>query len=244
MKSIPFSVLFSAMFVFLPFLLFSAQVPLPEIQIAEDDDFVSRPIEEIEDLFRQGEFDIVIDECTRLVAYEPWRWEAKWALMKLSEVYEAIGESERAQKIREQVKIQASHPREHAEIMLWQLRHMVEKRNYNQVDEIVAEIATKLVGDYHPIEALRLVIDVNLERNRYESAQTRIDFLLENYPLHESAMYSSIRLGEHYREQNKLDRSLAMLQRLQKIYPRRVEVLVPLADTYYNSRRVPWTSRS
>ena len=236
MKSIPFLCLFSVMFMFLPFLFLSAQEQLPEIQIAEDDDFVSRPIEEIEELFRQGKFDIVIDECKRLMAYDPWRWEAKWALMKLSEVYEAIGEVEQARAIREQAKARASHPRERAEIMLWQLRHMVEKQDYDQVDEIVDEITTKLVGGYHPIEALELAIDADLQRNRYESAQKRIDFLVKNYPLHESAIHSPIRLSEHYREQNKLGRSLTILQRLQKIYPRRVEVLVHLADTYHRMR--------
>ena len=35
--------------------------------VTEEDDFVSRPIEEIEELFRQREFDIVIAECKRLV---------------------------------------------------------------------------------------------------------------------------------------------------------------------------------
>ena len=89
MKSLPTLFLFSVIFVFLPF---SALELIADIQVIEEDDFVSRPIEEIEELFRQREFDIVIDECKRLVAYDPWRWEAKWALMKLSEVYETIGE--------------------------------------------------------------------------------------------------------------------------------------------------------
>ena len=126
MKSIPVLCFFSVMFIFLPFFLLSALEPLANIQVVEEDDFVSRPIEEIEELFRQKEFDIVIDECKRLAAYDPWRWEAKWALMKLSEVYESIGDVGQAQAIRERLKAQTSHPRERAEIMLWQLRHMVD----------------------------------------------------------------------------------------------------------------------
>ena len=229
MKSFPALFLFSVMFIFLPF---SALELIADKQVIEEDDFVSRPIEEIEELFRQREFDIVIDECKRLVAYDPWRWEAKWALMKLSEVYESIGDVEQAQAIRERLKAQTSHPRERAEIMLWQLRHMVEKHDYEKVDEIVDEIITKLVGDYHPIEALGIAIDTDLQRDRYESAQRRIDFLVENYPLHELAMHSPIRLSERYREQDKLDKSLTILLWLQEVYPRRVDVLVHLADTY------------
>ena len=229
MKSFPALFLFSVMFIFLPF---SALELIADKQVIEEDDFVSRPIEEIEELFRQREFDIVIDECKRLVAYDPWRWEAKWALMKLSEVYESIGDVEQAQENRERLKAQTSHPRERAEIMLWQLRHMVEKHDYEKVDEIVDEIITKLVGDYHPIEALGIAIDTDLQRDRYESAQRRIDFLVENYPLHELAMHSPIRLSERYREQDKLDKSLAVLLWLQEVYPRRVDVLVHLADTY------------
>ena len=229
MKSFPALFLFSVMFIFLPF---SALELIADKQVIEEDDFVSRPIEEIEELFRQREFDIVIDECKRLVAYDPWRWEAKWALMKLSEVYESIGDVEQAQEIREQLKAQTAHPRERAEIMLWQLRHMVEKHDYEKVDEIVDEIITKLVGDYHPIEALGIAIDTDLQRDRYESAQRRIDFLVGNYPLHELAMHSPIRLSERYREQDKLDKSLAILLWLQEVYPRRVDVLVHLADTY------------
>ena len=229
MKSFPALFLFSVMFIFLPF---SALELIADKQVIEEDDFVSRPIEEIEELFRQREFDIVIDECKRLVAYDPWRWEAKWALMKLSEVYESIGDVEQAQEIRERLKAQTAHPRERAEIMLWQLRHMVEKHDYEKVDEIVDEIITKLVGDYHPIEALGIAIDTDLQRDRYESAQRRIDFLVGNYPLHELAMHSPIRLSERYREQDKLDKSLAILLWLQEVYPRRVDVLVHLADTY------------
>ena len=229
MKSFPALFLFSVMFIFLPF---SALELIADKQVIEEDDFVSRPIEEIEELFRQREFDIVIDECKRLVAYDPWRWEAKWALMKLSEVYEFIGDVGQAQAIRERLKAQTSHPRERAEIMLWQLRYMVEKHDYEKVDEIVDEIITKLVGDYHPIEALGIAIDTDLQRDRYESAQRRIDFLVENYPLHELAMHSPIRLSERYREQDKLDKSLAVLLWLQDVYPRRVDVLVHLADTY------------
>ena len=229
MKSFPALFLFSVMFIFLPF---SALELIADKQVIEEDDFVSRPIEEIEELFRQREFDIVIDECKRLVAYDPWRWEAKWALMKLSEVYESIGDVEQAQEIRERLKAQTSHPRERAEIMLWQLRHMVEKHDYEKVDEIVDEIITKLVGDYHPIEALGIAIDTDLQRDRYESAQRRIDFLVGHYPLHELAMHSPIRLSERYREQDKLDKSLAILLWLQEVYPRRVDVLVHLADTY------------
>ena len=89
MKILPALFLFSVIVVFLPV---SALELIAGIQVMEEDDFVSWPIEEIEELFRQREFDIVIDECKRLVAYDPWRWEAKWALMKLSEVYETIGE--------------------------------------------------------------------------------------------------------------------------------------------------------
>ena len=110
---------------------------------------------------------------------------------------------------------------------------MVEKRNFERVDEIVDEIVTKLVGDYHPIEALGIAIDVDLQRRRYESAQKRIDFLVENYPLHELAMHSPLRLSERYREEDTLGKSVAVLLWLQEVYPRRVEVLVHLADTYY-----------
>ena len=62
-----------------------------------DDDFVAKPIEEIEELFRQKQYQIMIEECERLLAYDPWRWEAKWARLKLSECYAALGETENAQ---------------------------------------------------------------------------------------------------------------------------------------------------
>ena len=57
MKSFPALFLFSVMFIFLPF---SALELIADKQVIEEDDFVSRPIEEIEELFRQREFDIVI----------------------------------------------------------------------------------------------------------------------------------------------------------------------------------------
>lgn len=42
----------------------------------EKEAFVARPIEEIEELFRQKQYQIVIEECERLIAYDPFRWES------------------------------------------------------------------------------------------------------------------------------------------------------------------------
>ena len=63
------------------------------------DNFVAKPIEEIEKLFHQKQYQIVIKECKRLIAYDPWRWESHWARLKLSECYTALGQPEKAQTI-------------------------------------------------------------------------------------------------------------------------------------------------
>ena len=43
------------------------------------EDFVAEPIEDIEELFHQKQYQIVIEECERLIAYDPYRWESHWA---------------------------------------------------------------------------------------------------------------------------------------------------------------------
>ena len=56
----------------------------------EKESFIARPIEEIEELFHQKQYQIVIEECERLIAYDPFRWESNWARTKLSECYTAL----------------------------------------------------------------------------------------------------------------------------------------------------------
>ena len=81
--------------------------PMPPASSAESgptstettENFVAKPIEGIEELFHQKQYQIVIEECERLIAYDPFRWESNWARMMLSECYTALGQPERAQVI-------------------------------------------------------------------------------------------------------------------------------------------------
>lgn len=74
------------------------------------EDFAAKPIEEIEELFHQKQYQIVIEECERLIAYDPARWESNWARLKLSECYTALGQPEKAQAILAEAEM--SHPEE------------------------------------------------------------------------------------------------------------------------------------
>ena len=81
-----------------------------------EEDFVAKPIEEIEELFRQKQYQIVIEECERLIAYDPWRWESNWARLKLSECYTALGQPEKAQAILAEAEM--SHAEGQAEVLM------------------------------------------------------------------------------------------------------------------------------
>ncbi len=196
------------------------------------DDFAARPIEELEELFQQKQYQIVIDECERLIAYDPWRWEAKWARLKLSECYAALGQTEKAQAIMAEAEASISHPEERAEILLWQLRHAIEKGNMERAYELAETLSTKFIGDYHALETMEIVIEADLEGGRLEEAGRRIDQMIQQYPFQENSLWLAMRLGEGYREREQPQQAIEIFQKIQKIHPHRIEVFGQLAETY------------
>ena len=197
-----------------------------------EDDFVARPIEEIEELFRQQQYQTVIEECKRLLAYDPWRWEAKWARLKLSECYAALGQPDKAETILAEAEASISHPREKAEILLWRLRYTTDKGDFELAHKLAEELATKFIGDHHVLEAMEIIIESDLERGRLEAARQRIDGMLQQYPFQETSFWLAVNLSEHYREHGQRQQAVEVLRRILKIHPDRVEALAQLAETY------------
>ena len=198
----------------------------------EGDDFVARPIEEIEELFRQKQYQAVIDECERLIAYDPGRWEARWARLKLSECYTALGQLEKAGAILAEGEDEISHPREQAEVLMWQLRHAVGKRDLNNAYKLADELTTKFIGDYHALEAMEAIIESYLEDNRLDEARQRIDQMLKQYPFQDNLLWLAIHLGERYRDQGLHQQAILLFQEIQNSHSDRVEIFVQLAATY------------
>ena len=220
-------------FLFAVIPILEAQIENPVDEEEVPDDFVARPIEEIEKLFHQRQYQVVIKECKRLLAYDPWRWEAKWARMKLSECYAALGQPEKAQSILAEAEAAISHPREKAEILMWQLCHAVEKEDLDNARKLVDEITTKFIGDYQVFEAMEVIIESDLEHGWLEDARRWIDQMIQQYPFQENTFWLTLRLGEHYRERGGHQQAIELFQKIQKNHPDRVEAFVQLAETYW-----------
>ncbi len=194
------------------------------------EDFVAKPIEEIEELFRQKQYQIVIEECERLIAYDPWRWESNWARLKLSECYTALGQPEKAQAILGEADM--SHAEGQAEVLMWQLHAAIEKEQLDNADKLVDAIETKFIGEPFVLEAMAEIITSHLEHDRLEDARRRIDLMLRKYPFQEQTLWLSLRLGEHYREHEEHQGAIELFQRIRKHHPGRVEAAVQLAGAY------------
>ena len=195
-----------------------------------EEDFVAKPIEEIEELFRQKQYQIVIEECERLIAYDPWRWESNWARLKLSECYTALGQPEKAQAILAEAEM--SHAEGQAEVLMWQLHAAIEKEQLDNADKLVDAIETKFIGEPFVLEAMAEIITSHLEHDRLEDARRRIDLMLRKYPFQEQTLWLSLRLGEHYREIEEHQGAIELFQRIRKHHPDRVETAVQLAGAY------------
>jgi tetratricopeptide (TPR) repeat protein len=195
-----------------------------------EEDFVAKPIEEIEELFRQKQYQIVIEECERLIAYDPWRWESNWARLKLSECYTALGQPEKAQAILAEAEM--SHPEGQAEVLMWQLHAAIEKEQLDNADKLVDAIETKFIGEHFVLEAMAEIITSHLEHDRLEDARRRINLMLQKYPFQEQTLWLSLRLGEHYREHEEHQGAIELFQRIRKHHPDRVETAVQLAGAY------------
>ena len=197
---------------------------------AEMEDFVAKPIEEIEELFRQKQYQIVIEECERLIAYDPWRWESNWARLKLSECYTALGQIEKAQAILAEAEM--SHAEGQAEVLMWQLHAAIEKGQLDNADKLVDAIETKFIGEPFVLEAMAEIITSHLENDRLEDARRRIDLMLRKYPFQEQTLWLSLRLGERYREHKEYQGAIELFQKIRKHHPDRVETAAQLAGAY------------
>jgi tetratricopeptide (TPR) repeat protein len=195
-----------------------------------EEDFVAKPIEEIEELFRQKQYQIVIEECERLIAYDPWRWESNWARLKLSECYTALGQPEKAQAILAEAEM--SHAEGQAEVLMWQLHAAIEKEQLDNADKLVDAIETKFIGEPFVLEAMAEIITSHLEHDRLEDARRRINLMLQKYPFQEQTLWLSLRLGEHYREHEEHQGAIELFQRIRTHHPDRVETAVQLAGAY------------
>ena len=107
------------------------------------ENFVAKPIEEIEELFHQKQYHIVIEECERLIAYDPFRWESHWARMKLSECYTALGQPEKAEAIL--VEAEMSHAEGQGEVLIWQFHYAIENGKLNNADKLVDKIEANFI---------------------------------------------------------------------------------------------------
>lgn len=194
------------------------------------ENFVAKPIEEIEELFHQKQYQIVIEECERLIAYDPFRWESNWARMMLSKCYTALGQPDKAQAILAENEI--SSPEGQREVLVWQLHHAVEKGNLDNADKLVDKIEAKFIGEYLVLEAMERIIDWYLERGRLENARRRIDQMLQRYPFQDKTFWLSYRLGEHYRDRGEYQRAIELFKKIRKNQPYRIEAAVQLAGAY------------
>ena len=89
-----------------------------------------------------------------------------------------------------------SHPEERAEILLWQLRHAIEKGNMERAYKLAETLSTKFIGDYHALETMEIVIEADLEGGRLEEAGRRIHQMIRQYPFQENSLWLAMRLGE------------------------------------------------
>ena len=196
----------------------------------QKENFVAKPIEEIEELFHQKQYQIVIEECERLIAYDPYRWESHWARMKLSECYTALGQPEKAQAIWAEAEM--SHPEEQEEVLMWQLHHAIESGKLDNADKLVDKIEAKFIGEDFVLEAIGAIIDSYRERGRLEDARRRIDQMLQRYPFQEQTLGLSFRLGEHYRDRGEHGQAIELFEKIRKNHPYRIEASVQLAMVY------------
>ncbi len=196
----------------------------------EEEDFVAKPIEEIEKLFHQKQYQIVIEECERLIVYDPRRWESTWARLKLSECYTALGHPEKAQAILAEAEM--SSPEEQAKFLMWELHNAIETGNLDNADKLVDKIEARFIGDDFVLEAMEGITVSYLERRRLEDARRRIDQMLQRYPFQEKTFLLSFRLGEQYRERGEPQQAIELFQKIRKTHPYRVEASVQLAATY------------
>ena len=195
-----------------------------------DENFVAKPIEEVEELFHQKQDQIVIEEGQRLIDYDPYRWESNWARMKLSECYTALGQHQKAQAILAEVEM--AHPEERAEILMWQLHYAVEKGNLDNADKLVDTIEAEFIGEHFVLEAMEEIIDAYREQGRLEDAHRRIDQMLQHYPFQEQTFRAAFRLGEHYRDRGEYQQAIELFEKIQKNHPYRIGTSVQLAATY------------
>ena len=196
----------------------------------EVEDFVAKPIEEIEELFHQKQYQIVIEECERLIAYDSARWESHWARLKLSECYTALGQPEKARAIL--AEAEKSHAEGQAEVLMWQLHTAIEKEQLDNADKLVDAIETKFLGGPFVLEAMAEIITSYLERDRLEDARRRMDQMLQRYPFQEETFWLSFRLGEHYRDRGEHQQAIELFEKIRKNHPYRIEASVQLAATY------------
>ncbi|CAI8001326.1 hypothetical protein GBAR_LOCUS3159 [Geodia barretti] len=196
----------------------------------EVEDFVAKPIEEIEELFHQKQYQIVIKECERLIAYDSARWESHWARLKLSECYTALGQPEKAQAILAEVEI--SSPEEQREVLVWQLHYAIEKGKLDNADKLVDTIETKFIGEDFVLETMEQIIDSYRERGRLEDARRRIDQMLQQYPFQEKTFWLSFRLGEHYCDRGEHQQAIELFEKIRKYHPYHIEASVQLARVY------------
>ena len=196
----------------------------------EVEDFVAKPIEEIEELFHQKQYQIVIEECERLIAYDSARWESHWARLKLSECYTALGQPEKAQAILAEVEI--SSPEEQREVLVWQLHYAIEKGKLDNADKLVDTIETKFIGEDFVLETMEQIIDSYRERGRLEDARRRIDQMLQQYPFQEKTFWLSFRLGEHYCDRGEHQQAIELFEKIRKYHPYHIEASVQLARVY------------
>ena len=198
----------------------------------EKENFVARPIEEIEELFHQKQYQIVIEECERLIAYDPFRWESNWARMKLSECYTALGQHEKAQAILAENEMASLEGQK--EVLVWQLHYAIEKGNLDNADKLVDKIEAKFIGEDFVLEAIERIIDAYRERGQLEDARRRMDQMLQRYPFQEKTFWSSFRMGEHYRHRGEHGRAIELFEKIRKNHPYRMETFIQLAHAYWD----------
>lgn len=209
--------------------------PLPDtesgpVSAETDEKFVAKPIEEIEELFHQKQFQIVIEECQRLIAYDPYRWESNWARMKLSECYNALGQHEKARAIL--AEVETAHPEWRAELLIWKFHYAIKKGNLDNADKLVDTIETKFIGENFVLEAMEEISNSYREQDRLEDAHQRIDRMLQGYPFQEQTFRALFRLAEHYRDRGEHQQAIERFKKIQKNQPYRIEASVQLAATY------------
>ena len=198
----------------------------------EKENFVAKPIEEIEELFHQKQYQIVIEECERLIAYDPFRWESNWARMKLNECYTALGQPEKAQAILAENEMASLEGQK--EVLVWQLHYAIEKGKLDNADKLVDKIEAKFIGEDFVLEATERIIDSYRERGQLEDARRRMDQMLQRYPFQEKTFWSSFRMGEHYRHRGEHGQAIELFEKIRKNHPYRMETFIQLAHAYWD----------